>query len=489
MAAQPTTRWQVSGYRFLARRMDHALVRGDVRMIHDPMRSQFRASVVGTVVACVVLGGCAALALFRPQDRVGDAAVVVGRDSGALYVAIDTTFHPVLNLASARLILGAPAEPAVVADEELTKRPRGPLVGIPGAPSSLVHDAEDTPWTVCDVADPDGLQSSTTAVLAGTPDHRTGSVLDDDEALLVTADGRYHLLYEGRRAEIDPNDRSLVRLLGIDISRARPASTGLLAAVPEVPRLTAPPIAGAGGPPVVPIPGTRIGSVVAVSEPDGQSFHVVLGNGVQEVSRATAHLIHFSDSQGAPEIPVVPPDVLAAAPTVHELPVDTFPESVPRIVDPGESPVACSTWQPDAGEDDRHRSSLRLSAGTALPVGKDAVPVTPAQADGAGPQVDAIHIPPGRGRYVQATSLTSDTDRLGSLFYVADTGVRYGITDAAAAAALGFTDPPVRVPWPVLQLLAPGPTLGREQALLAHDGVAADPGAVPVRAGNRPSGP
>lgn len=453
-------------------------------MIHDPMRSQSRSFVVGVVVACVVLGGCAALALFRPQDRIGDAAVVVGRDSGALYVAIDATFHPTLNLASARLILGSPAEPAVVADEELSNHPRGPLVGIPGAPSSLAHEPGETAWTVCDVADANGLQSSTTAVLVGTPDHRAGSVLAQDEALLVAADGRYYLLYDGRRAEIDPGDRSLVRLLGIDVARARPASPGLLAAVPEVPKLTAPRISGAGNPPVVPIPGARVGSVVAVSEPDGQSFHVVLENGVQEVSRAAAHLIHFSDSQGATEIPVVPPDVLAAAPTVHELPVDTFPEIVPRIVDPEERPVACSTWQPSSEEDGRHRSSLSLSAGTGLPVGRDVAPVTPAQADGTGPQVDAIHIPPGRGRYVQTTSLTSDTDRLGSLFYVADTGVRYGITDADAAAALGFTDPPARVPWPVLQLLAPGPALGREQALLAHDGVASDPGAVPLHGGN-----
>ncbi|WP_241386070.1 type VII secretion protein EccB [Rhodococcus sp. CH91] len=484
MAAQPTTRWQVSGYRFLARRTDHALVRGDVRMIHDPMRSQSRSFVVGVVVACLVLGACAALALFRPQDRIGDAAVVVGRDSGALYVAIDTTFHPVLNLASARLILGSPAEPAVVADEELSSRPRGPLVGIPGAPSSLAHDPEETSWTVCDIVDPNGLHSATTAVLAGTPDHRAGSVLPRDEALLVSSEGRYHLLYDGRRAEIDPDDRSVLRLLGIDLTRARPASPGLLAAVPEGPKLSAPHIPGAGGPPSVPIPDVRVGSVVAVSEPDGQSFHVVLTNGTQEISRFTAHLLHSSDSQGANEIPSVPPDVLAEAPPVHELPVDTFPEVVPTVVDPGDMPVACSTWRSVPAEDDRHRSSLGLSAGTALPTGQDAVPVVPAQADGGGPQADAIHLSPGRGRYVQATSLTSATDRRGSLFYVADTGVRYGIVDAEAAEALGFTGPPARVPWPILHLFAPGPSLGRAQALLAHDGIAPDPGAVPVSAGN-----
>ncbi|UGT69152.1 type VII secretion protein EccB [Nocardia gipuzkoensis] len=32
MPSKPTTRWQVSGYRFLVRRMEHALVRRDVRM-------------------------------------------------------------------------------------------------------------------------------------------------------------------------------------------------------------------------------------------------------------------------------------------------------------------------------------------------------------------------------------------------------------------------------------------------------------------------
>ena len=58
------------------------------------------------------------------------------------------------------------------------------------------------------------------------------------------------------------------------------------------------------------------------------------------------------------------------------------------------------------------------------------------------------------------------------------------LPDVSGMPALGLTDPPARVPWPILQLLAPGPALGREQALLAHDGVAADPGAVPVRAGN-----
>ena len=51
MPAQVTTRAQVNGYRFLIRRLEHALIRGDSRMIHDPMRGQMRALIVGLVIA------------------------------------------------------------------------------------------------------------------------------------------------------------------------------------------------------------------------------------------------------------------------------------------------------------------------------------------------------------------------------------------------------------------------------------------------------
>jgi type VII secretion protein EccB len=464
--------------------MEHALVRRDVRMIHDPMRSQSRSLMVGMVVACLVLAGCAALALFRPQDKIGNAKLVVGRDSGALYVAIDGTFHPAMNLASARLVLDDPAEPAVVADEELENRPRGPLVGIPGAPSSLAYVDHDMSWTVCDTVDAGGRQFVTTAVSAGMPEYAgVGGPLDDDEALLMTFDGEYHLAYGGGRAEIDPRDRALTRVLGIDVGSARPVGTGLLAALPELPKLAAPVIPDAGSAPRVPVGDVRVGSVVGLAEPGGQRYYVVLNDGVQEVSTATAQIIHASDSQGVAEIPIVPPDTLKDAPTVHHLAVDTFPAVVPTIVDPVERPVGCLTWEPEDGPDDQPRSELVLSAGTVLPIAADAIPVGPAQADGPGPNVDLVHIPPGRGTFVQTTSIVPDSERRGALFYIADTGVRYGIADAEAATALGLEGESARAPWQIVDLLAPGPSLGRAEALLAHDGVAPDPRPAPLGTG------
>ncbi|WP_435278435.1 type VII secretion protein EccB [Rhodococcus yananensis] len=481
MAAQPTTRWQISGYRFLVRRMEHALVRRDVRMIHDPMRSQRRALIVGTVGACLVLAGCAAMALFRPQDRIGDAQLVVGRDSGALYVSIDGTFHPALNLASARLVLGSAAEPAVVADEELADRPRGPLVGIPGAPSSLAHDDGELPWTVCDTVGQAGGVATTTTVFAGEPEFGDDSAeLADDEALLITFDGAYHLAYGGGRARIDPDDRALIRVLGIDLEAARPAGPGLMAALPELPGLVSPPIDGAGAAPRVPVGDATVGSVVALAEPGGQRFFVVLDDGVQEVTQAAAQIIHAADSQGHAEIPVVPPDRLNEAPSVRHLAVDTFPVTVPRIVDPRDRQVGCLTWRPSGDGDAERRSTVTLSAGRSLPLDPAAEPVAPARADGAGPNVDAVYVPPGRGLFAQSTSVTDGSERRGTLFYIADTGVRYGIVDASAAEALGFTAAPARAPWQIIELLAPGPALGREAALLAHDGMEPDPGPAPL---------
>ena len=103
-----TTRLQVSGYRFLLRRMEHALVRGDVRMLDDPLRAQSLSLIAGCVLAVIAIAGCAILAFVRPQGTLGSAPIVVTSESGALYVRIGDTMHPVLNLASARLIAGNP---------------------------------------------------------------------------------------------------------------------------------------------------------------------------------------------------------------------------------------------------------------------------------------------------------------------------------------------------------------------------------------------
>ncbi|MFM1724769.1 type VII secretion protein EccB [Rhodococcus sp. PAM 2766] len=490
MAAQPTTRWQVSGYRFLVRRMEHALVRKDVRMLSDPMRSQSRALGVGIVAACLVLAGCAALALFRPQDKIGDATIVVGKDSGAMFVAMNDALHPVLNLASARLIVGESVQPVTVSTSEIESRPRGALVGIPGAPSALPAGSPDgQPWTVCDTVAADGTGSVTTAVVVGAPSWSDRvRPLDTDRALLVSHGDDAYLVYDGHRASIDLGDRAVTRALGLEGAQPRPIGRGLLNAIPETLPITPPRIESRGSAPSYRIAGRTVGSVVKLLRGDDTRYYVVLRDGVQEISAATALLIQFADSQGQSEIATISPDALAEAPLADALDVSAFPSVPPRLADPSEEPVGCLTWTPQAvvpGDDSgRVDAALTVAAGRSLPIPDDARAVRLAQADGSGDHADLAYVRPAAGGFVQATGLESGSVRKGGLFFVADTGVRYGVKNADAAKALGFEVPGAPAPWRFVELLAPGPTLGKEEALVAHDGVSPDADPAPVAAGN-----
>jgi hypothetical protein len=128
-------------------------------------------------------------------------------------------------------------------------------------------------------------------------------------------------------------------------------------------------------------------------------------------------------------------------------------------------------------------ASTRVLLGNRLPLPLDAQPVQVASADGAGPGVDAVYLKPGTGEYVQAANPGSGP-ALGDLFYVSDLGLRYPVKDAATAAILGLAgvresrdvpEHPQPAPWPILSLLPPGPRLSQDAALIAHDGMAADP--------------
>ena len=97
MPAQLTTKAQVNGYRFLLRRLEHALIRRDVRMLHDPMRSQLRSLMVGLVLAILVLAGFGVYGLIKPQGSVGKSQIIISKKAGAMYVVLDGRLHPVLN--------------------------------------------------------------------------------------------------------------------------------------------------------------------------------------------------------------------------------------------------------------------------------------------------------------------------------------------------------------------------------------------------------
>ena len=121
----------------MRRRIACALLGRDLRTVNDSTPAPWQSLTAGLVLAIVLLAGCLVLALLRPQPSAPTAPIVMERQSGALYVRLGETLHPVLNLASARLIAKTNADPQSIATSALGRSKMGPLLGIPGAPQFL----------------------------------------------------------------------------------------------------------------------------------------------------------------------------------------------------------------------------------------------------------------------------------------------------------------------------------------------------------------
>ncbi len=478
MPAQLTTRAQVNGYRFLLRRYEHALVRRDVRMLHDPMRSQSRSLIISAVFGILIIAGAAILSFLRPQGSVGDAKIIMAKDDGALYAVVDGTLHPVLNLASARLITQSNEIPTSVKESKLGSIPRGPLLGIPGAPATLPKSSAGSrsTWTLCDTVplssagSAAGASGAETTVIAGGLDTSADAAarpLNSAQALLATRDGKTFLIFDGKRAEVDLQDSIVARALGAGNVVPRPISAGLLNATTQVPPLTPPPpIDHVGEPGPGRLSAVPVGGVVRVRGVGSDELYVVLATGVQRVSPFAAEMIRNANSQGMSEITTVPPDRLVGVPLLTVLPVDHFPKQTPTIVSAEKAPVGCVSWSANAAGEE---SATTVLAGPELPLAQSSVPVALTSADGIGDRLDAAYIPPSTGEFVQTTAIDSGSERRGTLFYVGDNGVRYGIPDAETAKILGLADKPRLAPWPIVGQLVPGPTLSPQQALISHD--------------------
>jgi type VII secretion protein EccB len=494
--AQLTTRAQVNGYRFLLRRLDHALVRRDVRMLHDPMRSQSRSLLIGGVLGLIAVAGCAILAFIHPQGSVGNAKIIVGKDSAALFVLVkdkagNQTLHPALNLASARLVSGSDETPTSVKDAKLSGYARGPVLGIPGAPNALPGTAQgnSSDWSLCETvaltASGSATSSSavTTTVLSGRPQlGAQAQTAGRDQAVLVQREGKTYLLFDGKRAEIDPANTVVARTLNLAAHPARPTGTDLLDVAVPVPSLTPPTIPQAGRPGPGKLSNVPVGGVISVAPLDGggnPDLYVVLADGVQRIGPFVAQLIRNADSHGMSEIETVPPDVLDGLPVLTTLQLSQFPEQVPKIVSAEDDPVTCVHWNKSAGlatdqsdsSNPSDKATVSMLLGTALPLGDSDHPVKLATAAGGGDHVDQVFVRPMTGEFVQTTGMDSGSLRRDGLFYVTDDGVRYAIPDLATAQILGLGKTPHLAPWSIVGQLVPGPTLSRESALQSYDSV------------------
>lgn len=453
---QPTTWLRVSAHRYLVRRTECALLGEAIYPTGPRARMPSASLAAGCVFTVLALAGCALLGLLSPHVALDRAQIVMSRDSGALFVRVGDVWHPVPNLASARLIAGTAADPQPIREADLERAKRGPLLGIPGAPQFAGRPlpAQDVAFSMCDS---DGA-SSTTVIVGPLADNAVTRMPPGQAILAAVSSGSpAYLLYDGHRAIVDLEDAAVVRALRLEGRAPRLISQALLNAMPEAPPISAPRIRGLGS--AAPeLPGFHVGSVLRVTRADGDEYYAVLAAGVQRIGQVAADLMRFSSSQDTVSPITVAPAAIRAAPVVAELPVAGFPDRAPTL--PEAAGTLCASWAGGRG--------VALLAGSRLPVPPGQAAVTLAQADGRGPALDAAYVPTGRSAYVRAG------DKAGTRYLIVDTGVRFAIPDDDAAHDLGLSEP-TPAPWPILTLLPAGPELSRRGASIARDAVAASP--------------
>ncbi len=534
MPSTPTTKSQVQAYKFVLRRMQSALVRRDAVMLHDPMRTHTRATIVGVVLGALGMIVFVVWGLLSPAPSVPEAGnIVIGEQSGTVYVVMGNPkmLVPTFNLASARLLLlaqqkqpsagnpgGATAAPApaapsaaavknptVVSDEQLKDIPRGKLTGIPDGPQLMPSDSQriSPNWAVCDqvLLDPTrpnpDIGKTDTYVFGGVAPSALGTELGEKEALLAAADnGKTYLIYrlpstQNRpnantvRAEIDTTDpnNSVSTALQLLNQKPRKITQGLLNAIPEEPRLSPPNIPDGNAP--ADLDGLAAGDVFS-TQPTGEQpqYWAITTNGIQQVSQAVADVMRVAKHGSASKLRTLGLDKLSGVNVLRSgdpgyIEVDHFPRAVPTILDATKnSAVACLGWSVvgDGANRDGHTS---VYIDTQLPgQNSHGAKFATTRVTTPGPNrvpITGFYLQPGFAAVVQSATGQASFGK-GAIQLISDRGVRYSVPDAATADAIGLNN---RQPAPesIIGLLPTGASLNTQDVLKQFDSVPIDPSA------------
>ncbi|MHA2788086.1 type VII secretion protein EccB [Corynebacterium sp. S7] len=410
----PTTRAQVSGHKFLRRRVEHGLVFGDIRMIHDPLASRQRAGILGLVAVALIAAVSGLLAWLQPNSDPGDAPVVRS-EQGSLFVRIDDRLHPVSNLSSARLIVEEPVTPATIGENKLAEALQGVPVGIPHAPNDFAPAPTDPApgaWAVCH-------SGTEVTVVAGAATH----LLDDDAAVIARVGQTEWLATAQTRTQLppehDPQGRAIRRVLGISAQTPRwepPAE--VLSVLDE------------GAPMNMPFPLPEV--LVAGDGNQEEAWIRLASGGIQPITTTQAAM--FNDA-GAFSRDIDRAE-LAAFPDAAEPLEITLPAHMSQFLDPAEQPL-CITDQ----------NTLATSPDTDLAQGRIELSGQSAATHFAGLSAGAVGVDTGHGYHV-----------------ISPVGQRHELTNPQALQSLGVQRVD-EVPWNLIRLLPEGQVLSREAAL------------------------
>ncbi|MFD9906337.1 type VII secretion protein EccB [Streptomyces sp. NPDC059063] len=441
---------ELNAYTFAKRRTLAAFLQPSPSGSEEGAPRPLRAVVPGLIVGVVVLAVFGAWGMFRPAAKPGwdkpKEHVIIASKSTTRYVVLRTDgkrqLHPVLNMASAKLLLDAGKGDVIKVDESVLdngKIPHGATVGIPYAPDRLPSAAEAGAakrWAVCERPVQGGRAIQKAAfVLAEREQGRTEGPerLRGGELLYVVGPdkARYVVDARGYAYPFSARNNSLLRtLVGSDREPQR-VSAQWLATLHRGDRITFPKVNG--------VPATdakveglddpaanRVGMVLKARNGGRTQSYVVLPGRVAPVSDFVAELLLNSRDlvglgQGGQAR-----DMSAGA-LLHPssegfAAAYTWPSRTPRPAGTGSAgPSGRDTVCNVLRHVDADDGSTTLSTW----IGRDFPATLPAGSSSA-------YVTPGSGQlYRQFTGRDTKT---GGVFLVTDTGLRYAMQSNSDSA-------------------------------------------------------
>ncbi|MFE6286946.1 type VII secretion protein EccB [Streptomyces sp. NPDC057877] len=443
---------QLNAYTFAKRRLLAAFVLSSPSGSEEGAPRPLRGILPGLIIGVIIMAVFGAWGMFKPTAPSGwdtpNEKVIVANKSTTRYVVLKTgeevQLHPVLNMASAKLLLAPGKGDVVTVSESLLdsgKIPHGVTIGIPYAPDRLPSPEEAGAakrWAVCERPGAGGRSIQKAALVLAD---REKDLTDGKEKLtggellyVVDPDGKRFIVDVGGTAyridKLDTGDDLELLLRTVVGSGREPqrVSREWLATLHQGDPITFPefgdtPGAPANAPGQLGESADRVGTVLKAFDNNEEQYYVVLPGRVAPVSAFVAQLLLFSKDlaqvgQAGQALEMSPGAIVPGKPfgTEHDWPTGT-PEAVNAAPD-GQSTrtTICNVLH---GVGANGTTTLSTWAGTdfpaALPAGSSSAYVTP----GSGQLYRQF-----QGKETQA----------GPVFLVTDTGLRYVLQSNADSA-------------------------------------------------------
>lgn len=470
---------QVHSYQFFLQRVVSGLVARESDPAELPFRRLGWAGIGSVMVAVLVAAGFGVYGVLAGGGATGwrdGESIVVEKGSETPYLYRDGRLHPMVNFVSAQLALGGDADVARVSARSLEGVPRGPTLGIPGAPEGLPDGGNllTGQWAFCSEQRADGRGGTETVSVLGIGRGREAGRPVGAQALLVRDAGRpggsdLHLVWRGHRFALGSEPEATLRALGASRSRARPVAAVWLDALPVGDPLRPRGEVPVRGAPTTALPDPGEGETVLTGQVivDAGTYLLVTPAELVELTPLQAEIVlrDPATDDAYPDGPVeavrMPVPVDADTEPLPERTEASPPESRPELV-PEDllGPVVCAAFTPARFTPDvRVGGQLRTTAGAV---------VTPGQTAQGSLLADYVLVAGGTAALVQ--SVASPDAAGGPWHIVTDQGIRYPLPAPEVAGAFGYQpDRRVRVPAGLVDLLPAGPALDPAGAVTPLD--------------------